>query len=280
MKDLAIDVASEYLVMAATLAWIKSKTLLPAQPGSDEDDDEEEDPRADLVRRLLEYQKYKHVASQLRSRATMGKEMFERGTSEPVPEGPAPLAPVSVFKLFDAFDKVLKRANQQADHNVLFERVTITERIVELTEMLNKLRQVKFEQLFFTDAEGEQRPNPTKLELVVTFLALLEMCKMRLARIRQEDALGELMVEVRSKHLDEDGPNENINFSSEFDAPAPQGEAESESESETQSESESETETASETPTSESETETESESDPPRTHQDQPDEPIEHETES
>ena len=202
MTDLAIDVASEYLVMAATLAYIKSRTLLPVEPGDDGEEEEEEDPRSELVRRLLEYQKYKHVAAQLRSRATMGKEMFERGTSEPEPEGPAPLADISVFKLFDAFDKVLKRANQKADHKVLFERVTITERIVELTELLNARRQMRFMDLFFDD-EAETASAPSKGDLVVTFLALLEMCKMRLARIRQEDALGELIVEVRSKHIDD-----------------------------------------------------------------------------
>jgi segregation and condensation protein A len=197
MGELQIDVASEYLVMAATLAHIKSKMLLPPDPnqeGDEEGEGEEEDPRAELVRRLLEYQKYKHVADQLGGRAILGRDTFRRGNKEPSPEGPAQLAAFSVFKLFDAFERVLKRANQVADHQVLFERVSLTERIVELTEMLTTRRRMRFDELF----EGEA----SRMDLVMTFLALLEMCKMRVARIAQDDPLGELFVELPPKTLD------------------------------------------------------------------------------
>lgn len=203
LTSVQIDVASEYLVMAATLTHIKSKMLLPAEPSDQADEDGEVelmDPRAELVRRLLEYQKYKHAAAQLGGRAALGRDVFARGASEPIPEGPTPLAPGNVFKLFDAFEKVLKRAHQEADHQVLFERVGIAERIVELTELLHDNQRMRFEDLFVvTDADGNPK-EPTRFELVVTFLALLEMCKMRVALIVQDDPLGEIVIEFAAKH--------------------------------------------------------------------------------
>jgi segregation and condensation protein A len=201
MTELQIDVASEYLVMAATLAHIKSKMLLPPDPsqaGDEEGEEEEEDPRSELVRRLLEYQKYKHAAEQLGGRAILGRDTFRRGGKEPSPDGPAPLASFSVFKLFDAFERVLKHANQAADHQVLFEKVSITERIVQLTELLAERRRMGFDELFARQ-DGEA---PTRMDLVVTFLALLEMCKMRVARITQDEPLGALIVELPPKTLD------------------------------------------------------------------------------
>jgi segregation and condensation protein A len=204
MRSLEIDVASEYLVMAATLAHIKSKMLLPADPtaaAEEEAEAEDGDPRADLVRRLLEYQKYKNAAAELGGRAAIGRDLFPRGTTEPVPEGQAPLMPVSVFKLFDAFERLLQKTEGLGDHHVMFERVGIAERIVELTELLELAGtgRVLFEHLFqVVDAEGRPRA-PTRGELVVTFLALLEMCKMRIARITQDDPLGELYVELVAK---------------------------------------------------------------------------------
>jgi segregation and condensation protein A len=205
METMQIDVASEYLVMAATLVHIKSKMLLPPDPNAAADDDgaseDEGDPRAELVRRLLEYQKYKEAAAQLGGRATLGRDVFARGAGEPVGELPAPLAPVGVFKLFDAFERVLARAKQVADHQVLFERMSITERIVELTELLDAHRRMRFEDLFVTGKDG-QPVEPTRFELVVTFLALLEMGKMRIARVFQDAPLGELWVELHAKHLD------------------------------------------------------------------------------
>jgi segregation and condensation protein A len=205
MQELEIDVASEYLVMAATLVHIKSKTLLPPDPSAAADEDgaveEEEDPRAELVRRLLEYQKYKQAAAQLGSRAALGRDVFARGSAEPVLEAAAPLAPVGVFKLFEAFERVLARAKQTADHQVLFERMSITERIVELTELLDSRRRMRFDQLFLLGKDG-QPIEPTRFELVVTFLALLEMAKMRIARITQDDPLGDLWVEFSAKRLD------------------------------------------------------------------------------
>ena len=198
MRGLHIDVASEYLLMAATLVHIKSKMLVPNPREDDSDNDEaleELDPRAELVRRLLEYQKYKDAAAQLGDRGALGTDVFERGTREPESPGPAPFAPVNVFKLFDAFSQILKRTNIKADHQILFERVSIAERIVELTELLHRRVRSSFEDLFegaFARGGGEI----TRLELVATFLALLEMCRLRIVRVVQDDTLAPIHVEL------------------------------------------------------------------------------------
>jgi segregation and condensation protein A len=202
MQTLQIDVASEYLVMAATLAYIKSQMLLP-EPASDlldgEDGGEPLDPRAELVRRLLEYQKYKHAAAHLGQRPALGRDVFERGSAEEAPDGVAPFAPPSPFKLFEAFEQVLKRANRKIDHEVVFDRLSITERIVELTELLHDRGRLRFEQLFDGEA-GAAGDGPSILSLVVTFLALLEMCRLGVALVTQEDdALGPLHVEFSAR---------------------------------------------------------------------------------
>lgn len=180
MNRLNLDVASEYLVMAATLAHIKSKTLLP-RPPEDQDDEEgdEIDPRAELIRRLLEYQKYKQVAEDLGARAIAGRDVFSRGTEAPVSDAAQPLARFSVFKLIDALKKVAARINADISLEVDAERMTIQERIGSLVELLRDRRRCRFDELF----EGVT----SSYELVVTFLALLEMAKMRLASVYQTD---------------------------------------------------------------------------------------------
>ncbi len=196
MRELSIDVASEYLVMAATLAHIKSKMLLPVAPEGQDDGlpgEEEEDPRAELVRRLLEYQKYKAAAADLAERGTLGRDVFGRGSSEPVPSGPAPFAKTSVFSLFDAFEKILKKTKVKLNHEVVFDRISITDRIVELTELIGERRRMTFEELLAPFGE-----NLTRFDLVITFLALLEMCRLRLLQVYQAGPLAEIYLEVTS----------------------------------------------------------------------------------
>ena len=180
MENLNLDIASEYLVMAATLEHIKSKMLLP-RPPEDQDDDEldELDPRAELIRRLLEYQKYKTVAADLGERAIAGRDVFSRGTPPPAADGPAPLGQVSVFRLLDALKKIAERVNATFSLEVDAERMSIQERIGGLVDLLRERRRCRFDELF-DDVS-------TSYDLVVTFLALLEMAKMRLASIYQTD---------------------------------------------------------------------------------------------
>lgn len=189
MQGLNIDLASEYLVMAATLAHIKSKMLLPAPPQDQEDDAENDvDPRSELVRRLLEYQKYRHAAEELGSAPVLGRDVFTRGAPAPSVDGPAPLAQVSVFKLLDAFQSVLKRVKQTAEHHIDVDRISISDRINELTDLLRGKQRVAFEELF--------PETMTRADLVVTFLALLEMTRLRMTRVFQEGPLDPIYVEL------------------------------------------------------------------------------------
>ncbi len=208
MVTLTIDVASEYLVMAATLAHIKSKMLLPVVP-SDQDDglpgEEEEDPRAELVRRLLEYQKYKAAASDLGERGTLGRDVFGRGTAEPTPDGPAPFAPTGVFSLLDAFEKILKKSNIKIDHEVMFDRISITDRIGELVEKLAVRNAMSFEDLVLDGGDGSR--TLTRFDIIITFLAILEMARLRMIRVFQTDPLAPIHVElsVQEDTVGEDG---------------------------------------------------------------------------
>ena len=191
MDQLNLDVASEYLVMAATLAHIKSKELLPRVPTEQDDDDDEEevDPRAELIRRLLEYQKYRRAAEQLGGFGVAGRDVFPRGIPAPKAEGPAPLAEISVFTLIDAFQRIVKRQAGKVSLEVDAERVTIQERMRHITEALQRSERLAFEELFAGYA--------TTYDLVVTFLALLEMAKMRLTRIYQTEPEGAIYLEAR-----------------------------------------------------------------------------------
>jgi segregation and condensation protein A len=195
MDQLNLDVASEYLVMAATLAHIKSKMLLPTPP-TDQDDEEEDgmDPRQELIRRLLEYQKYKKVAEDLGARGIAGRDVFARGIPAPQAEGVAPLAEVGLFKLLDAFQKVLKRAQKDLSFEITAERISIQERMTQIVERLRGVKNCNFEDLF--------EDIITTYDIVVTFLALLEMAKMKMMRIYQSDPESPIYLEHRVVAVD------------------------------------------------------------------------------
>jgi segregation and condensation protein A len=191
LKLIDLDIASEYLVMAATLAHIKSKMLLPAPPPGQEDDlaGEEEDPREALIRRLLAYQKYKRAGEELASRGIAGRDTFLRGMpiEEAVQTGLPPLAQVPLFALVEAFQTVLSKSQVKLAHDVVHERVTLVDRINELVDVLRARGRVTFEELF----EGAS----TTFDLVITFLALLEMTRLRMTRLFQEDFHAAIMIE-------------------------------------------------------------------------------------
>jgi segregation and condensation protein A len=202
MQLMQLDVAAEYLVMAATLAHIKSKMLLPAPPPGQEDDgtDEEElDPREALIRRLLEYQKYKDAGQQLAARGVAGRDVFLRGmpVEDTIRQGLAPLAEVPLFNLVDAFQRVLDRSKVKLSHDIVADRISLTDRIGELADLLRVRRRLVFEELFDGLA--------SKFELVITFLALLEMAKLKMMRLMQAEPLGPLYVELAA--ADGEGPD-------------------------------------------------------------------------
>jgi segregation and condensation protein A len=200
MQELDLDEASEYLVMAATLAHIKSKMLLPQAPtaAADEEQDEayQEDPRAELIRRLLEYQKYKAAAEQLGSRPIAGRDVFPRGMPAPAAQGPSELASIDMYKLLDAFSAILKRVQGRSSLEVAAERITIHERMTQISDLLREIGSCTFDELFETDR--------TRYEVVVTFLAVLEMTKLRMTRIYQSHPAAPLHVEFALR--DADGP--------------------------------------------------------------------------
>jgi segregation and condensation protein A len=195
MQLMNLDVASEYLLMAATLAHIKSKMLLPEPPPGQEDEalEEEEDPRAALIRRLLEYQKYKNAGEQLAERGITGRDVFLRGSEieEAVHTGLAPLAEVPLFSLVEAFQAVLERSRVKLSHDVVADRISLTDRIHEVTSRLASRPRMTFDELF----EGLV----TKFDLVITFLALLEMTRLRMTRLTQTEPLSPLYVELAAK---------------------------------------------------------------------------------
>jgi segregation and condensation protein A len=200
MAGLDIDVAGEYLLMAATLCHIKSRELLPTpelgavdEDGEPLDDEEGLDPRADLIKRLLEYQKYKEAATQLGQRPVIGRNVWGRGTAteDAVSEGVdldvvAPLAPFPVHKLIEAFDRVMRQAKLKVSHDVLIDRLSVSQKIAELTDRLEAEGRFAFTSMFSFLRDGVERTiEEVRHEAVVTFLALLEMAKLRLITLAQ-----------------------------------------------------------------------------------------------
>jgi segregation and condensation protein A len=192
MRELSLDVAGEFLLMAATLAHIKSRMLLPdPEPNADETE-EQVDPREELVRRLLAYQKYKAAAEELSRQDLLGRDVFARRArleAIPLAEGELGLVEVSVFKLIEALDRALKNAKLEIPHQVLVERVSISEAISTLVERLRREPRTSL----FTLLEGVK----DRQRLVLTFLALLEMCKLGLIRVIQEEERGDILLWAR-----------------------------------------------------------------------------------
>ncbi|HEX4420698.1 MAG TPA: segregation/condensation protein A [Kofleriaceae bacterium] len=211
MAALDIDVAGEYLLMAATLCHIKSRELLPTPEAIEEDEgteaadgtEVEVDPRVDLIRRLLEYQKYKEAAQQLGQQPVVGRNVWSRGT--PIedavgdgvdPDAIAPLAQFPVHKLIEAFDRVMQQAKLKVTHNVIVDRLSVSQKISELTDRLEAEGRFTFSSMFSFLRDGAVRTlAEVKHEAVVTFLALLEMAKLRLIAIAQADPNEDIVIE-------------------------------------------------------------------------------------
>jgi segregation and condensation protein A len=173
MRELDLEVAGEYLVMAATLAWIKSRMLLPPDPS--EADEGEGDPRAELVARLLEYQRFKEAASEFDGRQLLGRDVFPAhgAEPEPVPETEREIE-VGVFQLVEAFRRALLRAGPRGvPHEVEVELVTVRDRILVVMQVLSARESCDFEELLFEEGQRVSRAF-----LVATFLAVLELTRL------------------------------------------------------------------------------------------------------
>jgi segregation and condensation protein A len=176
MKVLNLDVAGEYLLMASTLLHIKSKMLLPK---SSEREEEEEDPREELIRRLLEYQKYKQAGGELEKRPMLDRDVFIRlmpAEPEEVPEEER--IEVNLLELLEAFRQVLERVKTETVHEVILEHLSVEDKIQEILMLLEREnRSLTFHRLFPEQA--------SRRVVIITLLAILELVKMKRIRIFQ-----------------------------------------------------------------------------------------------
>ena len=179
MQQIDVDVAADYLVMAATLAYIKSRMLLP--PDSEADEEPGEDPRAELARRLAEYAIFKEVALDLDRRPLLGRDVFSGSPDLSTIGEKEPVLSVSLFAMLEALRRVLAELPEdQARVQVSLERISLRER---MTELMDRLQGDPSAVIYFEDllADGER----TRRRIVVTFLAILELARIQAVRIFQ-----------------------------------------------------------------------------------------------
>lgn len=191
MDSMHFELAAEYLVMAAMLAEIKSRMLLPR---ASEDDEDEEDPRAQLIRRLQEYERFKQAAEDIDELPRTGREVFvasadapDRGLTRPDPE-------VDLKEILLALSEVLRRADMFESHHVEKEKLSTRERMGQVLSVLSHEQFVPFVTLFKVD-EG-------RLGVVVTFLAVMELIKEQLVEIVQSEAFGPLHVKSKMQQAE------------------------------------------------------------------------------
>lgn len=188
MRELDLEIASEFLLMAATLIYIKSKMLLPKQ----EQFEEEEDPRKELVEQLIEYEKIKKASDFLKNQYLIWSKAFPRTTSK---EEEVFIEELNIFDLFQALKKILDRPQPKV--YIPKETIKVEEKIEQILNVLKVKKSVYFEQLF--------EPDSSRVEIIVTFLALLELLRLGIARAYQDKPFGKILINL------EEG-NENRNY--------------------------------------------------------------------
>ncbi|HUT43321.1 MAG TPA: segregation/condensation protein A [Desulfobacterales bacterium] len=180
LKSMNIELAGDFVVMAATLTQVKSKMLLPAT----EDDEDQEDPMQEITRPLMEYLQLKSAADDLAGRTLLGKDTFTRGHDYEdylIAQG-EDMIKIGLFELIDAFQKILK--NISPDHlvDLTADSISVKDRISEIVDIFEKQNSVTFNELFSLKAD--------KSDVIVTFLAILEMVKLNLVRMAQHVQTG------------------------------------------------------------------------------------------
>jgi len=183
-EELDIAVAGDFLVMAATLIHIKSKMLLPPDPTLESGSASVEDPRQELVDRLLEHQKFKAAAQMLWSRAELEQAAYTRAPLPTDRENPEITA--TIFDLFEVFRQVMERAREKAEMEIARDEITMAEKLAQIRALLKECDSFSVRELF------EQARS--KRELVLTFLAVLELVKELVIRLVQETTFGEIKV--------------------------------------------------------------------------------------
>jgi segregation and condensation protein A len=200
MRMLDLNIAGEFIVMAATLMMIKSRMLLPVDERQDQEDEEEgEDPRWELVRQLVEYKKFKDAAARLQQRELVQENVFGPGGEALVAAPDEPglvLQDVSLFDLLSAFNEVLKNIGPEEIRVIEAERFTVAEKIDYLLRIVGDGSTVTFASLF--------RGMPSRTELICTFLAVLELTKLRQITIHQKNRFGDILVTGTPSETSED----------------------------------------------------------------------------
>ena len=188
---LNIELAGEFIVMAANLLYIKSRILLPVDQQMAEEDAEEDDPRFELIRQLIEYKKFKEAAALLRDNETAQLNLFARVPVTPdlAPAENLLVEEVGIFDLIHAFQKILKRLEKKPEdlREIFAENFTVSDKIEHVLRITQEGIPLRFEELFADAA--------TRTEIVVTFLAMLELIRLKQLRVRQEGVCGEIWID-------------------------------------------------------------------------------------
>jgi len=189
LEEMNLEVAGDFLVVAANLVYIKSRTLLPVDQQMPEEEAEEEDPRWELIRQLVEYKKFKEAAEQLEHQALDQEKVFYRpDTGRPKkPKAQPGLGRVEVIDLVRAFQQVLQAARERHGFREIYEdRFTVSDKIEYVLERLDAEKRVSFSSLF--------RETSTRGEIVVTFLAVLELIRLKQIQAEQPEVFGEIQI--------------------------------------------------------------------------------------
>jgi segregation and condensation protein A len=188
-KELNLDIAGEFVVMAANLIYLKSRSLLPVDQQPPDEEAEEDDPRWDLIRQLIEYKKFKEAAAQLHVRALEQERIFTRdgGATTTIVDAPLRLAEVGIFQLIHAFQDVIKRVEARENLQEMFgEHFTVSDKIDIILKRVADGASVRFTELFGDIA--------SRVEIVVTFLALLELIRLKQVRAIQRNVFDEIEI--------------------------------------------------------------------------------------
>ena len=198
MQLLDLDIVGDFLVMAATLMQIKSKMLLPATETPAEE--EQEDPRAELVKRLLEYEKFKQIAENLREKELSQQDVFKRQKTEAPLDAQAPAKEendkyfeASIFDLISAFSQALKDIPKEVFYEVIKDQFTVEQKVHDILHLLLVETEVKLSTLFSKSKD--------KLEIIVIFLAILELAKMKEIVARQDAAFEDIIISRNKENI-------------------------------------------------------------------------------
>jgi segregation and condensation protein A len=187
-RELNIELAGEFIVMAANLIYLKSRSLLPVDQQPPAEDAEEDDPRWDLIRQLIEYKKFKEAAAELHQRELEQERIFAReGALAPRFQEPLRLGDVGIFQLINAFQIVIKRLEARQDVQEIFSEVySVSEKIDTILQRVAAGAPIRFSDLFGATV--------SRLEVVVTFLALLELIRLKQVRAIQKNIFEEIEI--------------------------------------------------------------------------------------